>query len=689
MNSQKDLDDFRNRWLEELKHQIPVGEQHSASGELKDCANDELESVDSCKEDVISKPHENCQITDNPRIPPLHGNYCETGSTVPDATPQYFPFRVLSKVSNPESWEEVQRARKRFASDKCSAVTSVKKGNYFAESSHTPAQQRNSVSNQYVASINQKKETISLLVHKERYLDLFIADLNEINEIPFFDISIPRELAIKIFWHLDATDLCHCAQVSKSWRSLAEDELLWCRLCHQLGFEQEKVTVECADWKRRVQHYTILNRTLDHNWKNRTGKLHSLQHVKGGVLCAASSFKSFLVAGYSNCQTKLWDVYSGETCIFQPSSTALILDENTEEGTITNEVQHVAACSKVTAASYSHNFVDVWSNEEGTSPIYTVSQFGTGLVSALKLWENNCSVFTAVACGSTLQVHVVEHSYGHLKEHMDFELNVKDLVWLQSHSASPSLTPIIAVATVNTVSIGKFSTDTEHLADWFEIHNIVDAPITCLDARLDPSHVAVGFSFYSFPSELIKVNVYDLTTQQLVTTLSGHTSVLSCINVVDSPPFQLVSGSRDRKVRVYDTRIDQSAMMTLIGHSSTVTCVQMDNVKVVSGDEGGFVCVWDQRMASKLWEMHDRHPVSYCHFDERLLVVAHEPVVKQQQSKYDYDTGLHQRHRGSFHVYDFLTDQTTKGVPDICLSTYDEPQGYNYNICLTVPYDQV
>lgn len=70
------------------------------------------------------------------------------------------------------------------------------------------------------------------------------------------------------------------------------------------------------------------------------------------------------------------------------------------------------------------DFVDVWSNEEGTSPIYTVSHFGTGLVSALKLWENNCSVFTAVACGSTLQVHVVEHSYGHLKEHMDFELNV-------------------------------------------------------------------------------------------------------------------------------------------------------------------------------------------------------------------------------------------------------------------------
>ena len=40
-------------------------------------------------------------------------------------------------------------------------------------------------------------------------------------------------------------------------------------------------------------------------------------------------------------------------------------------------------------------------------------------------------------------------------------------------------------------------------------------------------------------------------------------------------------------------------------------------------------------------------------------------------------------------MYDFLADQTTQGVPEICLSSYDEPQGYNYNIALAVPYDQV
>ena len=57
---------------------------------------------------------------------------------------------------------------------------------------------------------------------------------------------------------------------------------------------------------------------------------------------------------------------------------------------------------------------------------------------------------------------------------------------------------------------------------------------------------------------------------------------------------------------MYDTRVAQSALMTLMGHSAAVTTVQMDDWKVVSGDEAGFVGVWDQRMASKLWEMNNR-----------------------------------------------------------------------------------
>lgn len=47
----------------------------------------------------------------------------------------------------------------------------------------------------------------------ETLLDQLIADIDEITEIPFFDIKIPREVAVKIFQHLDVKDLCNCSQV--------------------------------------------------------------------------------------------------------------------------------------------------------------------------------------------------------------------------------------------------------------------------------------------------------------------------------------------------------------------------------------------------------------------------------------------------------------------------------------------
>jgi hypothetical protein len=34
-----------------------------------------------------------------------------------------------------------------------------------------------------------------------------------VDDVPFFDIELPRELAMKIFQYLDPRDLCRCCQV--------------------------------------------------------------------------------------------------------------------------------------------------------------------------------------------------------------------------------------------------------------------------------------------------------------------------------------------------------------------------------------------------------------------------------------------------------------------------------------------
>lgn len=46
-------------------------------------------------------------------------------------------------------------------------------------------------------------------------------------------VVLPHELGLKVLQHLDATSLCRAAQVSKRWRALADDDVLWRGICEQ------------------------------------------------------------------------------------------------------------------------------------------------------------------------------------------------------------------------------------------------------------------------------------------------------------------------------------------------------------------------------------------------------------------------------------------------------------------------
>lgn len=56
-------------------------------------------------------------------------------------------------------------------------------------------------------------------------------------------------------------------KVSKSWKSLAEDELLWCKICHELGCEEDTLAVERIDWKEIVRQSVSHKKLVLSNWK--------------------------------------------------------------------------------------------------------------------------------------------------------------------------------------------------------------------------------------------------------------------------------------------------------------------------------------------------------------------------------------------------------------------------------------
>lgn len=61
----------------------------------------------------------------------------------------------------------------------------------------------------------------------------FIHDaIKPLLRIDFLSI-LPREISLQIFFYLDAKSLCNAAQVSHNWKTMADDDALWHRMCEQ------------------------------------------------------------------------------------------------------------------------------------------------------------------------------------------------------------------------------------------------------------------------------------------------------------------------------------------------------------------------------------------------------------------------------------------------------------------------
>ena len=63
-------------------------------------------------------------------------------------------------------------------------------------------------------------------------LSLLADQLSYIIRIDPFSI-LPHEVSLRVLTYLDATSLCRAAQVSKGWRRLADDDVLWRGICEQ------------------------------------------------------------------------------------------------------------------------------------------------------------------------------------------------------------------------------------------------------------------------------------------------------------------------------------------------------------------------------------------------------------------------------------------------------------------------
>ncbi|EDO39658.1 predicted protein [Nematostella vectensis] len=524
-----------------------------------------------------------------------------------------------------------------------------------------------------------KKQKVSKLDLEESHrsgtplLEQLIFDIDEVTAIPFFDLQLPREVGMKILGHLSMWDLCQCAIVSKSWKSLAEDELLWFKIGVDKGFMSKcQLVVEGSNWKRHVRDSIMQNRRQQQRWRERVCRITPMDYERGGSLSAVGMSNSLVCAGYSTGTVLLWD-FEGHDGPSYKLMDPLI--DGQERPCVTATCISNGLC----AAGFENGRVNIWQNMFPHSPVNNFSVDGPVKSVAI---ATNRELSVVALSENEVRVDVADaNGRWRCRQQKATESKLQHMHLLQS---TRTIYHQYVILTRDTIELH----DTSGIDNVTLIDQVIGGKITCSDCTADT--LAVGIGSYGYGILGNKVRLYQVSSCRLLALLSGHHYEITCINVRDSPPNRLITGSYDRRVRIFDTRCE-SPTQTLCGHSDYVTTVQMDEWKVVSGSRDGITCVWDQRMASMLWSTHARHPVRHCRFSRNRMLTANIPEGQftHENSWYADDLILHRKNRGTLRLFDFEAENVSLDVPEICSSNYDDTTGYNYNIALATPYDVI
>uniref|UniRef100_A0A3P9IFX6 F-box/WD repeat-containing protein 8 n=1 Tax=Oryzias latipes TaxID=8090 RepID=A0A3P9IFX6_ORYLA len=524
------------------------------------------------------------------------------------------------------------------------------------------------------ASLQQQKQPKGR--REEELVEQLIEDLNEVNDIPFFDVELPYELALKIFQYLTCAELGRCAQVSRAWRVLAEDGVLWFRMCTREGYHPHASVSDSPCWKSTLRDCRNSAKAVRSNWKNRVGSISQLQFELGKVLCDVSSCDNYVLAGYTSGDVRLWDTLHWD-------ATASFLKANSLSA-LTSPRPHVSLVqvnATVAAAAYQDGCVDLWSTETGGEPLHHYQLPGT--IQALAVSPD--SPVLVSAAGSDVRLDGADDcGYWRLLCQAQLPSPAQSLLVVPGRAGER---PVAALAAGESVHLLKPGEGEELQL----LHSVYGHPVTCLDASDSLVAFAVKRTGWSMHDGGNKIHVYSLETSKPAVCVGGSPGDFTCINLRDAPPHLLVCGNKDRRVRVFDLRAG-SSVLSLYAHHLGVTSVQADDWKVVSGGGEGLVCVWEMRMGAKLWEMHNRHPVRHVRFSSSTLLTANIPDDKSPRGACitDDDLTAHRRHRGVICHYDFSEDALSPDhVLPICRSDYVDSYGYNYNISLAVPYDRL
>ncbi|KAG0346642.1 hypothetical protein BG004_001184 [Podila humilis] len=393
--------------------------------------------------------------------------------------------------------------------------------------------------------------------------------LQPLLRIDFLSIT-PPEVAFRILSYLDATSLCHAAQVCKSWKKLADDDVVWHRMCEQhIGLKCTKCGwgLPLLEKKKARSKRLELQQQQQHQYHQQQQQQQQQQLQL--QLGAPSSLPQSQLVRASSSSTS----YTSNSN--QHNSSQFTDDSDHEDN------PDLPSCTNNTHSVLSHP----------SPPISTASLSPTDATPAADWPSRRRSASNDNDIEAERSTKRARHS---------------------TRSPSPSLGSASSSSTSSTCNGKKpaplFQSPEPPIKPpgavtkrpWKEIYSerlIVERNWRKRDFKVKAfrGHTD-GVMCLQFDDSFLITGSYDNTarvwnieTGELLRTLSGHAL---CVRALHFDDAKLITGSMDRTLKIWNYHTGQ-CIRTLQGHTDGIVTLDFDSRILASGSADSTIKIWN------------------------------------------------------------------------------------------------